>query len=59
MRRYTYDLHKEHYCSDKCRAELKPCQLCRLQRDKKTDDVALEEGRPTLTHNPFGALLKS
>jgi len=48
---------KEHYCSDKCRENMKPCDLCLAQRSHQEDQRNLAEAKPTLKYNPFAKLL--
>lgn len=47
-----------HFCSEECRDACVPCDLCLAQRQKRDDDAARGEGRPTLKHKPFGMLMK-
>lgn len=52
--------HRCHHCVARLNeaADQGPCDLCLAQRRKIREDNARTEGKPTLQHRPFEALLR-
>lgn len=44
---------EDHYCSAKCKEDMKLCDLCLAQRRKRQQDKNVAESKPTLMHKPF------
>lgn len=47
----------DHYCSKTHEAKKKACDLCLMQRRRMREERLLKQGKPTLVHRPFAALL--